>query len=311
MTVYYRAPELPWSDGGQQQRFFGILLGLVLFVVMVGVAIPMIELPAKDRKELEQLPPQLAKVLERKKKEKPKPKPVVKKEKPKPKPEPEKKPEPKPEPKKEKPKPKPKVKAPKEKREAAKQKARKAVGEKALSALSSISSQVPIAALNTSSKGLNNAGSKAVAVGSVVDRAAATRGSGGVDVASLTTETVGEKLGDRDVTAVELTEEQIAETQESSTRSDEELRLAFEQYKVQFDRIYRSALRRNPNLSGAVTLRAEIQPDGTVSSCKVHKSELNNARVHKRLEAKCRQMQFGNRPGVDVTVAEYPIKFIP
>lgn len=76
MTVYYRAPELPWNDGGQQQRFFGILAGLLLLVAVVGIAIPMIELPAKDRKELEQLPPQLAKVLERKKKEKPKPKPV-------------------------------------------------------------------------------------------------------------------------------------------------------------------------------------------------------------------------------------------
>lgn len=68
MTVYYRAPELPWNDGGQQNRFLTILLGLLLFVVLVGVAVPLIELPAKDRKELEQLPPQLARVIERKKK---------------------------------------------------------------------------------------------------------------------------------------------------------------------------------------------------------------------------------------------------
>ena len=203
------------------------------------------------------------------------------------------------------------MKATKEKRAAAKEKAKKAFGGNALAALQATRAQVPIAALSTSSKGLSNAGAKATAVGSVVDRSAATRGSGGVDVAALTTDTVGEKLSDRDVTAVELTEEQIAETQESSTRGQEELRLAFEQYKVQFDRIYRSALRRNPNLAGSVTLRAEIQPDGSVSSCKVEKSELNNARVHKRLEAKCRQMQFGNRDGVDMTVAEYPIKFIP
>lgn len=327
MTVYYRAPELPWNDGGQQQRFFGILLGLLLFVVVAGIAIPMIELPAKDRKELEQLPPQLAKVLERKKKEKPKPKPVIKKEKPKPKPEPEKKPEPKSEPKVEKPKPKPpkpeqpkkpkkeqqkpKLDASKQKRDAAKQKARDSVGENTLATLNNITSQVPIAALSTSSKGLNNAGAAATVVGSVVDRSAATRGSGGVDVTRLTTDTAGEKLGDRDVTAVEMTEEQIAETQESTTRSQEELRLAFEQYKVQFDRIYRGALQRNPNLAGSVTLRAEIQSDGSVSSCKVAKSELNNDKVHKRLESKCRQMKFGRRNGVDITVAEYPIKFIP
>jgi len=26
---------------------------------------------------------------------------------------------------------------------------------------------------------------------------------------------------------------------------------------------------------------------------------------------KCRQMQFENRPGIDVTVVEFPIRFMP
>jgi len=319
MTVYYRTPQLPWSDGGDQHRFIPILVGFLLFVMVVGIIIPFMDVPQLDRKELEKLPPQLAKVIERKKLEKPKPLPPKKEEK-KPEPKPELKPEPKPEPPKPKPeppkpkpqpKPKPKVEAPKEKREQAKETAKKAFGNDALNALSSIRSQVPIAALNTSSKGLSNAGKQATNIGTVVDRNAATRGSGGVDVATLTTATVGEQLTERQVTAVEMTAEQQEAEAAATTRSQEELRLVLEPYKVHFDRLYRSALRKNPALSGSLTLKAEIQPNGTVSSCSVINSELKDEALHKRLASKCRQMQFADRKGIDVTVAEFPINFMP
>ncbi|PHS66513.1 MAG: hypothetical protein COB09_03385 [Thalassobium sp.] len=180
-----------------------------------------------------------------------------------------------------------------------------------MSALNNIRNQVPIAALNTSSKGLSNAGNKATNVGTVVDRNAATRTSGGVDVASLTNATVGENLSDRQVTAVEMTAEQEEASAAATTRSQEELRLVFEQYKVQFDRLYRSALRKNPALAGSVTLKMDVQPDGSVSSCSVFKSELNDAGLHKRLEMKCRQMQFEKRSNIDVTAVEFPIRFMP
>lgn len=297
MTVYYRTPQLPWSDGGDQHRFIPILVGFLLFVMVVGIIIPFMDVPQLDRKDLEKLPPQLAKVIERKKLEKPKPLPPKKEEK---------KPEPKPQP-----KPKPKVEAPKEKREQAKETAKKAFGNDALNALSSIRSQVPIAALNTSSNGLSNAGKQATNIGTVVDRNAATRGSGGVDVATLTTATVGEQLTEREVTAVEMTAEQQEAEAAATTRSQEELRLVLEPYKVHFDRLYRSALRKNPALSGSLTLKAEIQPNGTVSSCSVINSELKDEALHKRLASKCRQMQFADRKGIDVTVAEFPINFMP
>jgi len=80
---------------------------------------------------------------------------------------------------------------------------------------------------------------------------------------------------------------------------------------VQFDRLYRSALRKNPALAGSVTLKMDVQPDGSVSSCSVFKSELNDAGLHKRLEMKCRQMQFEKRSNIDVTAVEFPIRFMP
>src|SRR5690606_14545482 len=128
--------------------------------------------------------PQLAKVLERKKLEQPKPVPVKEEKKPEPKPEPKPKPEPeppkpKPEPPKPKPEPKPepkpKVEATKEQREQARDTAKKAFGNDALSALQSMRSQLPVSDINTASAGLSNAGNKATQVGSVVDRNAAGR----------------------------------------------------------------------------------------------------------------------------------------
>ncbi len=316
MASIYPAPQLPWSDADDRRLFWPLLTALLLLVIIAGVVIPLIDLPQRDRQDLERLPPQLARVIERKKLQ-PKPLPVPEKKPPpeprvvepapvveKPKPAPLPKPEPKPA-------PKPKTEATPEQRQQARETARKAFGNEALQALSQIRSDVPLAALGTSSQGLNNAGSAATSVGSVVDRAAAGRRSGGVDESALTSATAGEQLDERQLTAVEVTAEQEEATAAAATRSQEELRLVFEQYKVQFDRIYRGALRKNPTLSGSVTLRLDVQPDGTVSQCSVLKSELKDARLHKRLESKCRQMTFASRPGVDLTVVEFPIRFMP
>ena len=200
---------------------------------------------------------------------------------------------------------------PKEKRVKAQETAKKAFGSDALAALSSIQASVPIAALSTSSKGLSNNGSKATNVGSVVDRDAAVRGSGGVSVAALTTATVGQDLTARNVTSVELSNEEIAKEEAGRSRSQEELRLVFEQHKSSFDRLYRKALRKNAALEGSVTLKLEILPSGKVSSCKVTKSELKDEKLEKRLASRCRLISFGNKANIDITVVEFPIRFIP
>ncbi|MEK9765678.1 MAG: AgmX/PglI C-terminal domain-containing protein, partial [Thalassolituus sp.] len=156
---------------------------------------------------------------------------------------------------------------------------------------------IPTTALNTSSSSLSNKGNQATNVGSVVDREAATRVSGGVDVATLTNVTAGEQLGDRQTTTVEVAAEEVVAAEVSKKRSQEELRLVFETYNVHYDRLYRSALRKNPTLEGSVTLALTIQPDGTVSACKAAKSEIKDDSLIRRVESKCRQMQFDNRPG--------------
>ena len=318
MTEHSHTPQFPWSDGGDRQRFIPLLAGFLLLVLVLGIIIPVIDVPERDRQELEELPPQLARVIERKKLEQPEPPAPEVKPEPEPEPEPQPEPEPEPEPvtkpeppkPEPKPEPKPKVEATQEKREQAKETAKKAFGDEALNALGNIRDQVPIADLKTSSKGLSNAGSAATQVGSVVDREAASRTSGGVDVATLTNETVGENLGERQVTEVEVTAEQAQATAAATTRSQEELNLVFEQYKIQYDRIYRGALRKDPTLAGSVTLKLDIQPDGSVSSCTIPDTELNDKRLLRRLTSKCKQMSFKPRSGIAVTTVEFPIRFM-
>lgn len=312
-----RPVQLPWDDPEGRQRLISIVLALLLVFAVLGGIIPLLEVPESDRKTLEQLPPQLARVIERKQLEQPKPipEPVVierreevpvppKVEEPKPQAEPVRpRPEPKPE-------SQPKVQATEQQRQQAQERVRQSFGNEALTALQATRGQIPIAALSTSSQGLSNAGQQATEVGSVINREAATRTSGGVDSSQLTVATVGETLTEREVTAVAMTAEQQAQSVASNKRSQEELRLVFEQYKAEYDPIYRAALRRNPTLRGAATLKLEVAPSGAVTQCDVIRSELNDEGLHRRLAMKCRQMNFG-AAAVEVAQVEFPMRFMP
>lgn len=306
--LYHYRPMLPWSDSGEK-RFIPILLGLLLAVVIAGIVIPMITLPERDRKELEQLPPQLAKLIEKKKPETPKPKPKPpepKKEEPKPEP-------PKPEmPQPEKPKPKPKVEAKPEERKKAQETVKEKLGNEALNSLAALAAAIPNAKLDTNNAALSNVGAKAVSAGSVVDPNAVIALSGGIDTGSLTTATSGESLGERTVTTVAVSKEEVRKAQEAGgKRTQEEMRLVFESNKQTFFSAYRRAQRANPTLAGTVVLGVTIAPNGSVSSCEIARSELNDDDLHKRLVSQCRRMQFKARPEVDVAKVEFPINFIP
>lgn len=313
MTQSNSTPQLPWNNGEEGKLLTRLLWAGLLIVLVLSVLIIRVQLPEPDRQTLEKLPPQLARVLERQQAEPPAPEPIVE-----PEPKPELKPEPKPEPVPEPvvapppaPEPPPIKPVADAAREQARERAQQQFGQEAMAALSQIRQQTPIADLNRSSQQLTNAGRDAVDIGSVVDRDAARRGSGGVDVAQLTQVTVGEQLQDRRLTDVELAAEQLADSPQLRTRSQEELRIVFEDNKTAFDRIYRAALRQNPTLAGTVLLALTIQPDGVVSECRIASSELNDDGVHRRILAQCRRLQFEARAQVQVANVEFPITYIP
>jgi len=304
----YHKPTLPWSDSSEK-RFLPILIGFLLFTIVLSVIVPFIDLPEPDRSELEKVPPALAKLLEKKKPVPPPPPPPPPKEEKKEEPKPElPKPEPKPEPK---PKPKPKVEAKPEERKKAQEKVKEALGADALNSLAALASAIPSAKLDTSSAALSNNGSAAVGAGSVVDKNAVVS-LAGIDESTLTAATSGESLGERTTTAVEVSAEEVRKTEEAGTkRTSEELRLVFETNKQRFFSAYRRAQRDDPTLAGTVVLDVTILPNGSVQSCEIGSSELNNDGLHKRLLSQCRRMQFKDRPEVETANVEFPINFVP
>lgn len=326
-SLTFRSSQLPWSDNKQEHLFNKVLLVLLLLTLVLGVIVPIITLPELKRENLEKLPPQLAKVIKRKK-EAPKPKPVPKVEKKVEKPvekklEPKKveavKPKPKPVAAKPKPKPKPKVVAKKERTpervKAAKEKAKKLISNFS-SDLADMQNMVDMSALTSDSSALSNAGSAATVVGTVVDQAAVDR-VGGIDETQLTSATGAEQLAtaQRDTTQVEAVAKEalvdkVADTKVAGmSRTQMQIRRVFEQNKSRFDRIYRKALRSNPILEGTVTLGIEVAASGEVNNCNVKSSDLDDARVIKRITMTCKMLAFDAASETDKF--DYPLTFAP
>ncbi len=325
-SLAFRSPQLPWSDSKQERLFHKVLIALLSVTLILGVLVPNITLPELKRENLEKLPPQLAKVIKRKK-EAPKPKPVPKVEKKVEKPvekkvEPKKveavKPKPKPvaAPK---PKPKPKPVAKKERTperiKAAKEKAKKLISNFS-NDLADMKNMVDMSTLAVDSSALTNAGAAATAVGSVVDQAAVDR-IGGIDETQLTRDTGAQNLAvaQRDTTEVkavakEALVEDVADTKVAGmTRTQMQIRRVFEQNKSRFDRIYRKALRSNPVLQGTVTLGIEVAASGEVNDCNVKSSDLQDDKVIKRIALTCKMLAFDAASKADKF--EYPLTFAP
>src|SRR5712671_767386 len=59
------------------------------------------------------------------------------------------------------------------------------------------------------------------------------------------------------------------------SRTDEEIQIVFDRYKSSFYRTYNRMLRNDPTLRGQLVLRLTIEPDGSVSMCKLQSSDMN------------------------------------
>ncbi len=326
-SITYRTPQLPWADGKQEHLFKIILIIFLAVTLVLGIVVPNISLPKIEREKLEKVPPQLAKVIKRKKEApKPKPKPKVQEKKI------EKKIEKKLEPKKKeatkakpkvvakpKPKPKPKRVVKKERTperiKAAKAKAKKLIANFS-NDLADMQNMLDMSSLAVDSSALNNAGAAATSVGTVVDQAAVSR-VGGIDESQLTRATGADQLAiaGRSTTKVkELPKEVMAAKAQDTkikgmARTQMQISRVFEQNKSRFDRIYRKALRSNPVLEGTVTLGVSIDKSGDVSSCKIKSSDLQDRKVEKRMIMTCKMLSFDAADKSDSF--EFPLAFTP
>ncbi len=305
---------LPWNaEQGENQRFYVALAMVFIFFLPPALLIPSMDLPEPDRREVEKVPPQLARLIEQKKP----PEPVIPiKPEPKPEPEPEKetaKPE-----KKQPPEvaevPKPTAK-PKQTVEQAREKASRSGLMAMKDTLASMRSMESVATptlqanVDTSSVATSQSASSQA-------KAETLSGSGGVKREQGPTREVA--VANHEVRNVEVAAEPTvakAATAEPSssgagTRAMSNIRRIFDANKTALDSLYRRELRQDPTLQGRITLKLVIEPDGSVSKCEVVESELQHSKLEQRIAMRVRLFNFGSAD-VEQRELTFPLDFLP
>ena len=97
----------------------------------------------------------------------------------------------------------------------------------------------------------------------------------------------------------------------SASRTDEEIQIVFDRHKAALYRLYNRALRSNPTLRGQIVLRMTIEPDGSVSLCEVKSTDMNAPELANRVVERVKTFDFGAKEGIPPVTIVYPIDFLP
>jgi len=313
VAITFQMPEfnLPWDLNRADRRNFNRWLTIMLvLIVTFGLAIPWLPVPEVDREELEELPPQLARIMLDKPEPvipPPPPKPEVVEEEVKPEPEPEKV-EPKPEPE--------KVIEPEPTVADAQEKAKVSGLLAFQDAFADMREAVDVNKLKDTGAIQQGSGEAASIDRSVLTSKHGTR-SAGVNVAELSRDTGGVALSGRETTKVEVPEGSKGDggvraprELDARQRSIEEIRRVFDTNKGAIFAIYNRALRQDPTLQGKVILELVISPAGQVMDVKVVASEIDDETVVAKIVSRVRLFNFGKRD-VGTTTISYPVHFLP
>jgi hypothetical protein len=93
-------------------------------------------------------------------------------------------------------------------------------------------------------------------------------------------------------------------------RTDEEIQIVFDRHKAQLYRLYNLELRRDPTLQGKIILRLTIEPDGSVSLCLLHGTNMDAPDLAAQVVGQVKTFNFGAKVVPPVTII-YPIDFLP
>ena len=94
-------------------------------------------------------------------------------------------------------------------------------------------------------------------------------------------------------------------------RTDEEIQIVFDRYKATLYRIYNTELRKDPTLRGKILMRISIEPNGSVSMCKVESTDLASPELVEKIIARIKKFNFGTKEDVLRMTILYPIDFLP
>jgi hypothetical protein len=93
-------------------------------------------------------------------------------------------------------------------------------------------------------------------------------------------------------------------------RTDEEIQIVFDRYKSALYRLYNRELRKDPTLQGQMVLRLTIEPDGSVSFCQLHATDMKAPDLVTQVVDRVRTFDFGAKEVPAITIV-YPIDFLP
>jgi len=95
------------------------------------------------------------------------------------------------------------------------------------------------------------------------------------------------------------------------SRTDEEIQIVFDRHKAALYRLYNRELRRDPTLKGQMVLRLRIEPDGSVSLCELHGTDMRAPQLAAQVVERVRTFDFGAKEGIAAVTILYPIDFLP
>lgn len=296
-TIIIERGYLPWNrDGGEERLFIKTLLIAMAVALLLGLVMPLFDLPQADRDKAVKVPARVAKFLLEKKRTPP-PRVEVKKE----------------EQAREEEKPRELPREESKAREKAKQSGLLALASE-LSALRA--SDAAIKAKQGAE--LTSGGTTAARLGGNVISSAA-RGSGGIDTSGYSRDSgSGGELGEHVVSKAEavnpslvaMAEEEFKRTSQPKRRDQESVIRVLDSNKGRIYAIYNRALRKNPLLAGKLLLELTIEPSGKVSSCRVISSELQDEALENKLVARIKMLEFAAEKVPPYTF-RYPIEFLP
>jgi hypothetical protein len=96
-----------------------------------------------------------------------------------------------------------------------------------------------------------------------------------------------------------------------SARTDEEIQIVFDRHKAALYRLYNRELRRDPTLQGQMVLHLTIEPDGSVSMCELQSTDMKAPELSAQVVGRVKTFDFGAKEGVPALTILYPIDFLP
>jgi len=298
----FRELALPWNQNSKdQKKFRKVLLIVLFFSMLLGVLIPLWDIPIPDRVEVVKVPERLAKLMVPKQKPPPPQQEKVEEKKP------------------EKEKVKKDNKPVPEKAKKSRKKAEKAGLMAFKDDFADLIDDSADAKLGASAK-VSGKGSKAKKTTRSLITSNVGTSSGGINTASLSRNVggSGDSIGGVEFSRVESSigtdfagEESPLSGGPGPSRTDEEIQIVFDRYKAALYRIYNRELRKNPTLQGKMVLRITIKPDGSVSASSVDSSDMDSPALDKNIAARVKKFNFGEKEGVPTITILYPIDFLP